>query len=148
MKIILLNDVRGLGKKFDIKTVSDGYAMNFLLPNKLAEQAKTENIKRVEELKQEKSAEIRIQEDLLEKNLKMLKKVRLEMFEKASEKGGLFKGVNEEMLSKELKKQVHIEIPAQFIVLEKPIKEIGEHTVLVKVGDDTSSFALAISPER
>lgn len=147
MKVILLTDVIGSGKKYDVKDISDGYAMNFLLPNKLAERATPERIKNIEEIKQEQSEEARIKEDLLEKNLASLKSVRLELVEKASEKGGLFKGVTPENIIKELKKQVHIDIPVEAIVLEKPIKEVGKHTINVVVGERKTSFKLNVSAQ-
>ncbi|MBI2617889.1 50S ribosomal protein L9 [Candidatus Kaiserbacteria bacterium] len=145
MKVILLSDVRGSGKKYDIKDVSDGYAMNFLLPNKLADRATPKRVKEIERMRQEMSEETRIQENLLEKNFDALKRIRLEMSEKANEKGVLFKGITPDILSKELKKQVRVELPASAIVLEKPIKEIGEYTVLVVVGEHKTSFTLVVS---
>ena len=145
MKVILLSDVIGSGKKYEIKNVSDGYAMNFLIPNKLAERATQERIKKLEELKQEQSEKVRIQEDLLEKNLASLKRVRLEIVEKTSEKGGLFKSITPGIIVKELKSQVHIDIPVGTIILEKPIKEIGKYTIGVVEGEHKASFKLIVS---
>lgn len=145
MKVILLSDVIGTGKKYEVKSVYDGYAMNFLIPNKLAERATTERIKHLNELKQEQFDEARIQEDLLKKNLVYLKRVRLEIVEKASEKGGLFKGITSETIVKELKKQVQIDIPVETIMLEKPIKEVGEYTIDAVVGEYKTSFKVAVS---
>lgn len=145
MKVILLSDVKGSGKKYEIKNVSDGYAMNFLLPNKLATRATAERIKHIEELKQEQSEEVRIQKDLLKKNMESLKSVCLEMKERASEKGGLFKGITPEIIVKELKEQVRIDLSAEAIVLEKPIKEVGDYTIEVRAGEDKSSFKLSVS---
>jgi len=145
MKVILLGDIRGTGKKYDVKNVSDGYAMNFLLPNKLAERATDERIKNMEELKQGQFEKARIQADLLEKNLDSLKKVQLEIREKTTEKGSLFKGITPSVIVKELKEQVHINLPADAVVLEKPIKEIGDYTIGVVVGDSKTSFKLVVS---
>jgi len=144
MKVILLSDVVGSGKKYDVKDISDGYAMNFLLPNRLAERATPERIKRTEELKQEQSEGERIKEDLLEKNFASLKSVRLELTEKASEKGGLFKGITPLHIIKELKKQVCIDIPVEVITLEKPIKEVGKYTIDVVMGEHKTSFKLTV----
>ncbi len=144
MKVILLHDVKGSGKKFDIKEVSDGYAMNFLLPNKLAERATPTRVKEIEEQKKVQNEEERIQEDLLEKNLEDLKTVQLRMVQKANDKGHLFKGIAAEDIVKELKKQVHINLPVDAIELKTPIKETGEHTINVAVNDKNSSFALLV----
>ena len=145
MKVILLDDIKGTGKKFDVKEISDGYAMNFLLPNKLAERATTERIKHLEELKQEQLEDGRVQADLLEKNLESLKKVQLEISEKASEKGGLFKGITPEVIVKELKSQVHIDLPVETITLAKPIKEVGDHVIDVQAGENKASFKLTVT---
>lgn len=145
MKVILLNNVKGSGKKYEVKEVSDGYAMNFLLPNKLAERATPERIKHVEELKLGQFEEGQVQADLLEKNLKTLSKIQLEITEKANNKGHLFKGITPEIIVGELQNQVHIELPADVIVLEKSIKEIGEHTIDVVVGESKTSFKLVIT---
>ena len=145
MKVILLSDIRGSGKKYDIKNVSDGYAMNFLLPNKLADRATAKRVKEIELMRQEMSEEKRIQNNLLEKNFDALKNVRIEMSEKANEKGSLFKGISPDILSRELKKQVHIDLPENAIMLEKPIKELGEYTVPVVVGEHKTSFMLVVS---
>lgn len=145
MKVILLNDVRGTGKKYEVKEVSDGYAMNFLLPNKLAERATPERIKNIEELKIGQFEEEQVKADLLEKDLKTLHKVQLEMNEKASEKGSLFKGITPEAITKELKNQVHINLPASAIVLEKPIKDVGDYTINVLIGESKTTFKLVVT---
>lgn len=145
MKIILLEDVKGSGKKHDIKEVSDGYAMNFLLPNKLAERATPERIKHIKVLKEEELEEGRAQTDLLGKNLGSLKKVRLEVSAKASEKGSLFKGITSGDIIKELKAQVHIDLNSDVVILEKPIKEVGDYTINVEAGDQKASFKLVVS---
>lgn len=119
--------------------------MNFLLPNHLADRATPKRVKEIERMRQEMSEEKRVQENLLEKNFDALKNVRLEMAEKANEKGNLFKGVTADILSRELNKQVHIELPVTAIVLEKPIKEVGEHKIDVLVGEHKTSFTLVIS---
>ena len=145
MKVILLDDVKGSGKKYEVKNVSDGYAMNFLLPNKLAERATPERIKNLEELKEGQFEEGRVQADLLEKNFESIRTVQLEMNEKASEKGGLFKGITPADIVKELKSQVHIDLPVETIVLEKAIKEVGDHTINVVVGENKASFKLVVT---
>ena len=66
------------------------------------------------------------------------------MLFRSSEKGGLFKGITPEILVKELKKQVHIDLSADAIVLEKSIKEIGDYTINVEVGEQKTSFKVEI----
>ena len=145
MEIILLKDVVKVGQKFDVKNVSDGYAMNFLFPNKLAEQATQKKIKNIETLKLQHKEEDRIHQDLLLKNMSSLNGARVEMREKANEKGHLFKGIHIEEIAEELKKQDHIDLKPEYIQLEHPIKEVGEFDITAKVGDASATFKLIIN---
>ena len=145
MKVILLQDVRKVGKKFETKDVADGYALNFLIPRKLAEVANTSNSKRVGDLKSKEEAEKKVQEDLLMKNLKSLEGITVELKENTNEKGHLFKGVNKQEIVEALKSQGHLDLAAEYIMLEKPIKEAGEYTIEAKVQDKSASFKLVIS---
>ena len=145
MKIILLKDVAKVGQKFDIKNVSDGYAMNFLFPNNLAEPASSKKIKEVEATKLQHSEEDKVHQDLLLKNIRSLNGARVEMEGKANEKGHLFKGIHIEEIAEELKKQDHIDLKPEYIQLEHPIKEIGEFDITAKVGDAKAVFKLIVN---
>lgn len=132
MKVILLHDTPNIGRKYDIKNVSDGYARNFLFPKKLAQIATTQNIQAIEKQKKQYEQEKEIQKDILEKNIEALEGLEISITEKTNEKGHLFAGIRKEEISKILKEQKHLDIPAEIIELEKPIKEIGEHKIKVK----------------
>ncbi len=62
MKVILLKDIQSVGRKFDVKEVADGHAMNFLFPRKLAEMATDKSLKRIEQMKNQNAADIKVQE--------------------------------------------------------------------------------------
>ncbi|MCW9054776.1 MAG: 50S ribosomal protein L9 [Candidatus Pacebacteria bacterium] len=145
MKIILLRDVKGTGKKYEVKEASDGYAMNFLIPNQLAERATPQRIKEIEQQKKDESAEEQIQADLLEKELKELKSLELEIPVKANEKGYLFKGLTEKDILKELEKQTNITLPEGSIDLNRPIKEAGKHVISVSIGNQSAKFKLVVT---
>ena len=132
MKVILSHDVPDIGKKYDVKDVSDGYARNFLIPRKLAEFATPNLIKSAEMMKKREEQEKEISQDILEKNIAELDGLKISIKEKANEKGHLFAGVHKEEISKILKEQKHIEIPPELIDLEHPIKETGEHKISAK----------------
>ncbi len=144
MKIILLKDVPKIGKKYDVKDVADGYALNLLLPRKLAVVANAQAIKKVEEQKEKDKVEKKIQADLLVKNLEMLKELRLTIKEKANEKGHLFAGVTREMLVQEIVKNARLNLDPDYIKLEKPLKEVGEHVVTIEVMGKKATFTVDI----
>ncbi len=144
MKVILLRDVPKIGHKYQVMTVADGYAGNFLFPNKLAEQATQSALVRVEKLMAEEKAQKSIREDLLIKNLKAINGVTIEITEKANAKGHLFAGLHKDILIPALKEQTRLDIDAEHIVLDKPLKEIGEHKVTIKVQDKTAEFTVNI----
>lgn len=144
MKIILLKDVKGLGRKYDIKEAKDGHALNLLIPQGLAVHATDKNLKEVDINKRTDLEHRKIQEDLLIMNLKELNGANIEMTEKANEKGHLFAGIHKEQIIPEIKKQTRIDMLPEFLILEKPIKEVGEHEVMVKVADKTVKFKLVV----
>ena len=144
MKIILLKDVKGLGKKYDVKEAKDGHALNLLIPHGLAVHATDKNLKEVDIKKRTDLEHRKIQEDLLIMNLKELNGAKIEMTEKANEKGHLFAGIHKEQIIPEIKKQTRIDMLPEFLILEKPIKEVGEHEITVKVADKTVKFRLVV----
>jgi large subunit ribosomal protein L9 len=77
MKVILKEDIKGVGKKYEVKNVADGYANNFLIPKKLAEYASPEAVKKAEILITSNAAEREIREKLTEKQIEMLKGVKI-----------------------------------------------------------------------
>lgn len=143
MKIILLKDVRKVGKKYEVKEVAEGFATNMLIPRGDAIVATPDNTKKVSVLKAKDEMYKKIDEELLNKNLLAIKSTILEIQGKTNEKGHLFAGIHKEQLSEELKKN-HIDILPEFIVLEKPLKEIGEHEVEVEAHGKKVKFKVVI----
>ena len=133
MKVIFLQDVPRVGKKHDIKEINDGYAMNFLFPRKLAEPATPKAIAELEKRKKNIEIEREVQEDLLLKNLEEIKGKAIIIKGKANEKGNLFSAIHKKEIIEEMKKQHHADIAEEFIVLEKPIKEVGEFDIPIEI---------------
>ncbi len=133
MKIILLEDVKGLGKKGEVVNASDGYARNFLFPKKLAEEATKGNLKTLKE--QKTSKKMKKQEELAEaKDLSaQLEKSVIELTAKAGENGKLFGSVTSKDLGEALEEQHKIKIDRRKIVLPDPIRELGTIDVEVKL---------------
>lgn len=144
MKVILLKDVPKIGKKFDIKTVSDGYALNFLIPKKLAELATPQAISKIELMKQADLSEKKIQNELLEKDIETLNNLVINITSKANEKGHLFAGIDKVEIMKEVLNKTRINIPEDYVLLDKPIKEIGEHKIKVEVAGKKASFVVKV----
>ena len=144
MKIIFLQDVPRVGKRHDIKEVNSGYAMNFLIPRKLAELATPKAITELEIRKKSIEIEREVQEDLLMKNLEEIKGKVLYIKAKTDEKGHLFSGIHKKEIVEEMKKQNHADISEEFIILEKPIKEAGEHEIPIVIKNKKSSFKLIV----
>lgn len=147
MKVILKEDIKGIGRKYEIKNVADGYANNFLIPRKLAEYAGPEAIRKAEILRSAIDAEKQIREKLTEKQIEMLKGVKIILKKKGNDKGHLFEKIHPEEISKALKDQAKIEIDSEYLLIEKPIKEIGEHTVIVQVGKNKGEFKVVVEVE-
>lgn len=144
MKVIFLKDVPRVGKRNDVKEVNDGYAVNFLFPRKLALAATPQAIAELERRSKNIEIEREVQEELLMKNLEEIKNKIVHIKAKADEKGHLFSKIHTKEIVEEMKKEHHADIAEEFIVLEKPIKEIGEFDVPILIKGKKSSFKLVI----
>lgn len=144
MRVILKQDIKGVGRKYEVKDVSEGYASNFLFPRKLAEVATPEAIKKIEILKSQNMADVEIRENLAKKSLEVLKDVVVTLTKKANEKGSLFSSIHTEEIAEALKGQTGIDLLPEFINLEKPLKQSGEHKIEVVVGKNKGEFTLRI----
>lgn len=138
MKIILLKDVKNIGKKFDVKEVSSGYARNFLLPHNLAIVADNESLKKIEEKKKE---EMRVAEETIKANELLSKEIsqkRIEIKTKIGNEGQLFESINEQKISEKLK-EAGFNIDKNQIIIEHPIKQKGEFEVIIKFNNNLQS---------
>ena len=144
MKVIFLKDVPRVRKRHDIKEVPDGYAMNFLIPRGLAQTATPKAVAELELRKKEVVIEREVQETLLLKNLEEIKGKIVMMKSKANDKGHLFSAIHKKEIIEELKRQQNANIDEDFIVLEKPIKEIGEFEIPIEVKHQKSFFKLVV----
>lgn len=147
MKVILLKDVRGVGRKFEEKTVSDGYAVNMLIPQKLAVPANGPGAAQVKEMKKQLESHKAEDNEKLKAGLAHLagKTVTLKM--KANDQGHLFASINAEKLSKILKDQEGIEVSPENFELSHTLKQTGTFELKVKVSPGVETkFNLEILP--
>lgn len=134
MKVILLTDVKGKGKKGQMLEVSDGYARNYMLPRKLAIEATPDAINTMrmnDKATQERQARERAEALAVSKQLKEL---TLVVRAKGGGAGRLFGAVTNQEIADQLKKDTGIVIDKRKIVIDEPIKNVGTYTVKCKLG--------------
>lgn len=144
MKVILLRDIKNVGRKYQVKEVNDGFARNGLIGKGAALPATPENLGK---LKAEmdlvtKTAELR--SELLGKGLKELKDLVVTLSAKANLEGHLFAAIHPREIVKEVEKMTGVKIDPAWIET-KPIKSVGEHIITLKVDGHTSDFKLIIT---
>jgi len=133
MKVILLEDVKGIGKKGQVLNASDGHARNFLLPRKLAVEATSANLATLEA--QQKTAqnklamEVKAAKELAEKL--QAKPVNLKV--KVGEKGRMFGSISNKEIAEAIQSQLGEVVDKKKIVLGDPIKSVGTYTVTAKL---------------
>lgn len=139
MKVIFLKDVKGKGKKGEIKNVADGYAHNFLFKNNLAVEATKESMSKLEA--QKKRAEKDAAEELAEaKALKeKLEQITVEFKAKAGEGGRLFGSITSKQIAEELQKKHSIKIDKRKIDMHDAIRALGYTNVNVKLHHDVTA---------
>ncbi|HLT55806.1 MAG TPA: 50S ribosomal protein L9 [Bacillota bacterium] len=138
MKVIFLKDVKGKGKKGEVKNVSDGYARNYLLKNNLAEEATPANLKAWEARKR-KNAELEQKEKEEAIQLKeTLEKITVEIKAKAGDGGRLFGSITSKQIADTLAKQHGYKVDRRKMELEQPIRALGYTNVPVKLHPEVS----------
>lgn len=148
MKVILTKDVKGVGRTHDAVVTADGYALNYLIPKKLAIAATPVAMKEAE-LRQKQIADRSVLGDaLLAQNIASLAEAHIVIRAKANEKGHLYDAVGESDIRKAAKEQAHIDLPDDAIKLEKPIKELGTFDIPVSAGETFGKFSITIEAEN
>ncbi|QSX07563.1 50S ribosomal protein L9 [Alkalibacter rhizosphaerae] len=132
MKVILLQDVKSMGKKGDVVNAKDGYARNFLFPKGLALEATKENLKKNEEERKEVEAALQKELDEAKALAATLDSTVLKMKEKAAEDGRLYGSITSKDLAEALKEQFGYDVDKRKILLSEPIRHIGKFTVSIK----------------
>ncbi|UTR16564.1 50S ribosomal protein L9 [Salipaludibacillus sp. LMS25] len=132
MKVIFLSDVKGKGKKGEVKNVSEGYARNYLLKNNLAVEANKGNMKTLE--KKQESAERQAEEELNEAQAfkEKMEDMTVELKAKAGEGGRLFGAVTNKQIAERLKK-MNMKVDKRKIEMDEPIRSLGYTHVTIKV---------------
>lgn len=149
MKVIFLADVKGKGKKGELKEVSDGYARNFLLPKKLAKEATADNLNTFKLQEKARLAQIDREKAEANENVKKLESIVVKVSAKAGANGRLFGAVTNKEISECLEKQHGMTIEKNKIVLPDPIKNYGSYEVKCKFGYEISgTIHVVVSEEK
>ncbi|SIN91799.1 LSU ribosomal protein L9P [Carnobacterium alterfunditum] len=150
MKVIFLADVKGKGKKGDIKNVADGYAHNFLLKNNLAKEATSAS---VSELKGKIKADEKKEEEILQES-KMVKEFlekeenAIEIKSKAADDGRLFGSVTTKQIAAAAEKQLNIKLDKRKIELPVPIRSLASMKIDVKIHPEVvATITVRVLPE-
>ena len=133
MKVILLEDVKGVGKKDQIINANDGYAKNFLLPKKLAVPADKNNLTKMDNIKKIEDAKRQEEYDNAVAIGKQIEAKTLQINVKLGSNGKLCGTVTNKEIANALKEQIGIEVDKKKIVLSSPIKTLGEKEATVKL---------------
>ena len=133
MKVILLDNIKGVGKKDEIINANDGYARNYLLPKKLAVEATNQNLsllKGKQDSNAHKKAEEKKEAEIIKEKIS---KITLKIQVKAGANGKIFGGVTAKEISDQLKKQYNIEIDKKKIDIKETIKTLGVFKINAKL---------------
>jgi large subunit ribosomal protein L9 len=147
MKVLFLKDVPRVGRKYDVKDVADGYAQNFLFPRGLAKKADASDMAKAETLKNRAQEERQAGAARIVAELEKLGGDPVVVTGKVNEKGHLFAGIHAEAIVEALKAR-GIDIPAEALDLDEPLKETGEHEIAVHAGDKNVSFKVRVESEE
>ena len=132
MKVVLLQDVKSIGKKGELCNVSDGYARNFLLPRKLAKEANAQAMNELKNAEAAKEYKIKTETEQAKKNAEAIKGKTVKIYAKAGQGGKIFGSVTAREIAQEIGRQLHVEVDKKKIVLEGDIKAFGTYNFDVK----------------
>lgn len=133
MRVVLTQDIRGIGKKGDIKNVSDGYARNFLIPQKRGTPATQTAIEQSNRQKHLVELQINRAHEETKSILESIARTPLVITSKANQEGTLFSGITAETIANHLSKILSKPIKKEWIMLDKHIKKIGEHDIKITI---------------
>lgn len=147
MKIILMDDVPSLGRRGEVRDVSDGYARNYLLPHRLALQATAANLKNLEQIKVRQDAAAAKLTAQAQEQARAIEALHLAEARQASDEGRLFGSIGKADIAAFLA-QHGIEIERRRIMLDEPIKAVGEFTVPVRLhAEVTAQLKVSVTRE-
>lgn len=144
MKVILQKDIRRVGKKFEVKDVPSGHALNYLIPHKLAVPATGNALKKLQDMEEAVRAEHEAKESAFEALIEKIGNASVTVSAKESDKGNLYEAVHGEDIASAIKDAVDADVESHMIEIPNPIKQTGEHTVLLIQGDRKQQITINV----
>lgn len=140
MKVLLIQDVKSLGKKGEVKEVKDGYGHNFLIKNGLAKHATKDVLRQFEAQKKREALEFAQELEKLNILKDEIEKVTLKITRKLGANGSLFGAVTKDEIANELKNQHELEIDKKTVEIDKAIKATGNYEISIKLGHGVTAL--------
>ncbi|OGI83715.1 50S ribosomal protein L9 [Candidatus Nomurabacteria bacterium RIFCSPLOWO2_01_FULL_36_10b] len=129
MKVILLDNVKKLGERYETVNVKNGYAHNFLIPRKLAVQATPDVLSRVANMRSEYEKEHGARIEKLKEAFESISGAKITISHNTNEQGGLYEAIDEESIITAINQKYNTNLKASAIVLDEPIKKIGTYNI-------------------
>lgn len=148
MKVVLLEDIKGNGKKGELINVSDGYARNFLFPRKLAKEANAQAMNELKNAQEAKDFKIKSETEAAQKTADLIQGKSVKLFAKAGQGGRLFGSVTAKEIAEELKKQFQVDVDKRKIGMDSDIKAFGTYECEVKLYNGISAKIYAVVGEK
>lgn len=144
MKVILLKDVSKIGKKYEVKDIANGHALNHLIPRGFAEPATQANLKKVEKYAAKIENEKKHESEQFAVFLRKASSEGITIKVEANDKGHLFKGIRMSDVQAMVKEKFDFNIPDQCFEMKEPIKEIGDYKLMFAMGDEKGAVTVHI----
>lgn len=144
MKVIMIHSIGGVGRQNEIKDVSDGYALNFLIPNGHAVHATAEKVKALHD---RLAVEKRSAEEKEKKAIQGIERLRggsVRMLARTNDVGGLYRELTPDMIATAIVNTYGVRVPQNAIVLHEPIKKIGQHTITIVQGTHNTEIRVVV----
>ena len=148
MKVILLADIQGVGKKDEVINASDGYVRNYLFPKKLAVAADSGNMGRLKSKQDAQAHKKALEKENAQEIAKKLEAIELKLKVKAGENGKIFGGVTSKEIAERLKEEYKIDIDKKKIILKETIKNIGIFNIEIKLYEGVNAKLKVVIEEQ
>lgn len=148
MKVILLRDVVGVGQKGAIKEVSDGFAMNRLLPERAAVVATPEKLKELKASEMARALAAQEQEKMWHEQSRILKDAKVTVRAEANEQGHLYQQLSIATVAERIKKELGVVIASESIIVPNPIKSLGRAEIEIKLGSKKVPLAVFVEKQN